>query len=304
MKLKFPTLMCFLGVFVAGFFLIQYPYPLFSNAEPINQDSNEQKLINQVKYNDIIYLGERHDSIEDHATQLNIITQLYHLQEDSQGKIAIALEMFQRQFQPVLNRYLAEEISEAALKKQTEYDTRWGFDWEFYVPILRFAQANQIPLVALNTPTEITFKVAKDGLNSLEGDELRYIPPIDEIKLDNQAYRQKLQTIYQQHADYSNGNSNNFDNFFAAQVLWEETMADAIALYHQDHPQSQIVVLVGQGHINNYGIPSRVSRRTSSSLRQDSVFLEATLHRVKSQKFLILGVSTFLNGCFTYAYVY
>ncbi|MGL4879875.1 MAG: ChaN family lipoprotein, partial [Waterburya sp.] len=155
--------------------------------------------------------------------------------------------------------------------------TRWGFDWKFYAPILRFAQTNQIPLIALNTPTEITFKVSKNGLNSLEGDELDYIPPLSDIELDNQAYRQKLQVIYQQHTNNRQvkGNSNNFDNFFAAQVLWEETMAEAIALYHQKQPQSQIVVLVGQGHIHDYGIPSRVAKRLSSSLQQDSVFLGA-----------------------------
>jgi uncharacterized iron-regulated protein len=251
MKFKFPTLIYFLGVFLTGFFLIQYPQQLLSAAETINQ----------VGHNDIIYLGERHDSIEDHATQINIITQLHHLQVDSQEKLVIALEMFQRPFQPVLDRYIVGEISETELRKQTEYDTRWGFDWEFYAPILRFAQANQIPLIALNTPTEITFKVAKNGLNSLEGEDFRYIPLLYEIKLDNQAYRQKLQTIYHQHTDQSKSNSNNFENFFAAQVLWEETMADAIARYHQNQPQSQIVVLVGQGHIHDYGIPSRVARR-------------------------------------------
>lgn len=277
MKLKFSILIYFLGIFIAGFFLIQYPYPLFSNAEPVTQDSNEHKLIKQVKQNDIIYLGEHHDSVEDHAAQLNIITQLHHLQTDSQGKLAIALEMFQRPFQPVLDSYLAGEISETELRKQTEYNTRWGFDWEFYAPILRFAQANHIPLIALNTPTEITFKVSKNGLNSLEGDELDYIPSLNDIELDNQAYRQKLQVIYQQHTNNRQvkGNSNNFDNFFAAQVLWEETMAEAIALYHQKQPQSQIVVLVGQGHIHDYGIPSRVAKRLNSSLLQDSVFLGA-----------------------------
>jgi uncharacterized iron-regulated protein len=264
MKFKFSILIFFLGVLVAGFFFIQYPHQSLSAVELFNQDGNEQKLINQVKNNDIIYLGERHDSVEDHAAQLNIITQLHHLQGDSQGKLAIALEMFQRPFQPVLDRYLAGEISEAELKKQSEYDTRWGFDWEFYAPILRFAQANQIPLIALNTPTEITFKVAKDGLNSLEGDDFRYIPLLNEIELDNQAYRQELQTVYQQHADHEQGNSNNLENFFAAQVLWEETMADAIALYHQNLPQSQIVVLVGQGHIHDYGLPNRVARRIRS----------------------------------------
>ncbi|BAZ45514.1 hypothetical protein NIES4102_25380 [Chondrocystis sp. NIES-4102] len=275
MKLKTPTLIYFLGVFLLGCLLIQYPHNINTNAEPITQSSNEQKLIKQLQNHQIIYLGERHDNIEHHKAQLKIITQLHHQQKQSKTT-AIALEMFQRQFQPVLDNYLAGKISETQLREQTEFDSRWGFNWEFYAPILRFAQANQIPLIALNTPTEITFKVAKDGLNSLKGKDLKYIPPINTIKLDNQAYRQQLQSIYQQHADSDHGNSDNFDNFFAAQVLWEETMAEAIASYYQTQPQAQIIVLVGLGHIHDYGIPSRVARRINQpSLRQRRIFLDS-----------------------------
>ena len=115
--------------------------------------------------------------------------------------------MFQRPFQPLLNRYLNGEIDEDCLKEQTEYETRWGFDWEFYAPILRFAKAHQIPLIALNTPAEITLKVAESGIDSLEFPDFRYIPPLKEIDLDNQVYRQRLEQIYQQHVENEQGNS-------------------------------------------------------------------------------------------------
>ncbi|NJN62127.1 MAG: ChaN family lipoprotein [Coleofasciculaceae cyanobacterium RL_1_1] len=53
-----------------------------------------------------------------------------------------------------------------------------------------------------------------------------------------------------------------FDRFFAAQVLWDETMAEAIAQAYRDDPDRQIIVLAGRGHIAyNFGIPSRVQRR-------------------------------------------
>ena len=61
---------------------------------------------------------------------------------------------------------------------------------------------------------------------------------------------------------FRSGNSTDADNFFAAQVLWDETMAEAIALYHQKHPDSQIIVLVGKAHVmHDYAIPDRVARR-------------------------------------------
>ena len=263
--------LCVIGIFLAALFSIP---PELAAAE-IVQNNNSTAIVNRIKDDNVIYLGENHDRIKHHQQQLAIITRLYQRRGDSQPKLAIALEMFQRPFQPVLNRYLAGEIDENQLKQQTEYETRWGFDWEFYAPILRFAKAHKIPLIALNTPAEITLKVSKLGLSSLQGSDLRYIPPLTEIDLDNQVYRQRLETIYQQHVDNNLGNSQNADNFFAAQVLWDETMAEAIAHYYQAYPRSQIIVLVGKAHIMyDYAIPDRVARRIADpNFTQKTFFL-------------------------------
>ncbi len=224
--------------------------------------------IDRLKQNDVIYLGENHDNPQHHAQQLEMIRQL---QDDT--RLVIGMEMFQRPFQPILDRYLAQKTSEEELRQQTEYDTRWGFDWEFYAPILRYAQAKQIPLIALNTPEEITRKVAETGIESLEGSDFRYIPPLKEIKLDNQEYRQAIADIYLQHVEEGQGNSTDLDNFFAAQVLWDETMAEAIALHYQNNPQSTIVVLVGKAHVmNDYAIPDRVNRRINNKSFQSNVY--------------------------------
>jgi uncharacterized iron-regulated protein len=66
------------------------------------------------------------------------------------------------------------------------------------------------------------------------------------------------------------GNSDGFERFFEAQVLWDETMAEAIAQSWLKHPDRQIVVLVGQGHVVfGDGIPSRVARRLKAAGRKD-----------------------------------
>ena len=217
----------------------------------------------------VVYLGETHDEPADHAAQLEIIEAL-----SAQNDIAIALEMFQRPFQPVLDAYLAGNITEAALISQSEYETRWGFDWDFYAPILRYAKNNQIPLIALNTPAEITRKVASEGLESLNGQDFQFVPPIDEIDLSNQAYREQLQAVFDAHG--ASGNSDGFENFFAAQVLWDETMAEGVARQRLAEPNRQVVVLVGEGHIGyDRGIPDRVARRLPEIAQVSVQFLGA-----------------------------
>lgn len=189
------------------------------------QSYTAPEVLQQLAKANVIYLGETHDSPEDHQAQLEIIQELYRRNQ----KVAIAMEMFQRPYQDVLDRYLAGKITETQLIEQSEYEKRWGFSWEYYAPILDFAKEKKLPVLALNTPSEVTRKVARQGLASLTPAERRYIPPDVEIRTDNTEYRQMVQQAFQQHQVAGHGSSANFERFFTAQVLWDETMADAIA---------------------------------------------------------------------------
>lgn len=226
-----------------------------SMAQRADGPSSQSDILQVIALAQVVYLAETHTDLADHVAQMEIVQAL-----DEQGNIAIALEMFQRPFQPALEAYLAGTLTEAALITESEYDTRWGYDWEFYAPILRYAKANQIPLIALNTPAEVTRQVAKEGLESLTGEALEYIPPIADINTDDPAYKDWISEVFSSHN--GTGHSPDFDNFFAAQVLWDETMADGIAQQLAADPERQVIVLVGEGHVAyDYGIPSRIKRR-------------------------------------------
>ncbi|HIK17013.1 MAG TPA: ChaN family lipoprotein [Leptolyngbyaceae cyanobacterium M33_DOE_097] len=215
------------------------------------------QLLDKLAQLDVVYLGETHDRAADHQAQLEILQMLHQ----KQPRLIIAMEMFQRPYQAVLDRYLKGELSEAELVEQSQYKTRWGFDWEFYAPILRFAKAQQLPVIALNTPSEVTRKVARQGLESLTPTERRFIPPLSAIAIGPDAYRQRLQDVFEA-IHQGKTNSMNFDYFFQAQVLWDETMAERIAQVQQQNPDALVVVLVGQGHLFfGDGIPQRVTRR-------------------------------------------
>jgi uncharacterized iron-regulated protein len=228
-----------------------------ASGDQINQaqERANAEVLQAIAQSQVVYLAETHDDAADHAAQLEIIQALAE-----QGEVAIGLEMFQRPFQPVLDAYLSGAITEATLIAESEYETRWGFDWAFYAPILQYAKANQIPVIALNTPTEVTRKVASEGLESLAGEDLAYIPPIEQLALDDEDYRRSLQSVVSAHGGA--GHSSAFDNFFEAQVLWDETMAEGVAAQLLAQPNRQMIVLAGEGHIvNGYGIPNRVVRR-------------------------------------------
>jgi uncharacterized iron-regulated protein len=221
--------------------------------------AHHQTILSALEQASVIYLGETHDHQPDHDAQLQIIQSLYQ----HNPQLAIGMEMFQRPFQPVLDQYLAGEIDETELQQRSQFDRRWGYPWSSYAPILRFAREHHIPVLALNTPSEITHKVALKGLVALTATERQWIPPFSEIHLDSNPYRQFLRPLYEEF-HHQEGSSNDFERFFLSQVLWDETMAEGIADFIQAHPDHQVVVLAGQGHIvYGYGIPSRVARRLS-----------------------------------------
>ncbi|MBW4445161.1 MAG: ChaN family lipoprotein [Plectolyngbya sp. WJT66-NPBG17] len=246
---------------------------------PTQQKLDSQTVLKQLKQSRVIYVGETHDNEADHRAQLEIIRSLYQ----QNPKLAIGMEMFQRPFQSGLDSYLAGAATDSMLREFTEFDKRWGFPWEFYFPIIDFAKENQLPVVALNTPSEVTQKVARQGLAGLTKEEKRYIPPIAEIRTEPDRYRDRLRKIFDGFHS-GKGNNRGFDRFFEAQVLWDETMADAIAQFLKKNPDRQMIVLVGQGHlVYGDGIPSRVARRIPQ-IKQSTILLNPPAKFLKDKE--------------------
>ncbi len=229
-------------------------------------------VLDQLAQADVVYLAETHDRPQDHQAQLEILRSLLH----RRSKLIIGMEMFQRPYQATLDRYIAGQITEADLIQQTDYKRRWGYPWELYAPIIRFAKDNQLPIVALNTPSEVTRKVARAGLDNLTLVDRQWIPPRSAILAKPEAYRQRIRQIYDE-IHQGKGTSSDFERFFLAQIVWDETMAERVATTLQKQPNSLVVVLAGQGHVMyGDGIPSRVTRRMAT-IRKASPFKQITV---------------------------
>lgn len=217
--------------------------------------TNLQQAINRILPGQIVYVGEKHDEFGDHMAQLRIIQELH---KKGYG-LAVGMEMFQRPFQGIIDSYLQNEIDEKTFVEKTEYLKRWGYDYHLYRPIIRFCKENHIPIIALNLEAEISQKVAREGIIGLSEDELKRIPP--NIDWTDEAYKAILKRVFTVHRE---GPVQNFDNFYQAQILWDETMAMSAAQYLEKNPQQTLVILAGAGHIaHRHGIPNRLKRLTA-----------------------------------------
>lgn len=224
---------------------------------PVLAATSDIESFNAWHHANVLYLGEHHDDANDHQAELQIIQALYQQSPD----MTLGFEMFQRPYQTLLDQYLDDDIDAIALKTESDFDNRWGYNWDYYAPILAFAKEKHLPVRALNTPLEITRQVGQQGLESLKGEDFRWIPPAHSLDLSNPSYRDRIQTTYNTYHQ-GQGNSGNFEYFYEAQVLWDETMAEAIATEVNRDPDRLFITLVGAGHIAvDEGIPNRVKKR-------------------------------------------
>ena len=177
--------------------------------------------------------------------------------ERDPNRWTIGVEFIQRPFQADLDAYINGSINEREFLKRTEYFDRWGWDFRLYRPIFRFAQEHAIPMVALNAERELTEKVGKVGLEGLNGPERERLP--GQMDKSDQNYRKRIQKVFKEHPQATGGN---FERFWEAQLVWDETMAESVTKYLSAHPEKAMVIVAGSGHVEfGSGIPNRVRRR-------------------------------------------
>ena len=200
----------------------------------------------------IVYVGEQHDNFAHHRVEYEVIRKLH----ERGNKIAIGMEMFQKPFQKALDDYISGAIDEREFLKKSEYFKQWGFDYTFYREILLYARQFKIPVIALNIRKAIVSKVFKEGLYALTPEERKEIP--QDMDLSDMAYKARLKQFFEMH---KGAESSNFDFFYQAQVLWDESMAHNLAAFMKKDPDYQVVVVAGMGHLAfGSGIPKRAYR--------------------------------------------
>jgi uncharacterized iron-regulated protein len=204
----------------------------------------------------IIFVGEKHTSVAHHAIQLKIIQTAYKQNQD----LVVGMEMFDRSYQEVLNLWTAGVLDEEAFLRKTHWYANWRYDFSLYREILLFIKQDKIKLVALNIPFHIPGRIREGGIENLSISDRQYLPK--EIDTANSAHRNYVRNIFDQHNFPSRIR---FDDFYMAQCVWDEIMAESIA---RDLGSRKVIALLGNGHIQyKYGVPNRTFRRTGASFR-------------------------------------
>ncbi len=216
------------------------------------------RLLDDLDPTRIIYLGESHDQIEHHQIQVRMIQAVM-----AKGKeVVIGMEMFGRSQQPVLDRWSQGLLTEEEFLKEVQWETTWGMDYDLYKGILDMAKDHRLKVLGLNSPRDFVRRVAENGTAKLSFEEKKRLPEMDLTDREHRAY---IASIYKGHGK---GSAKDFENFYEAQCLWDESMAESLFEFLKS-PRAEgktVLVFAGSGHIAfNFGIPKRLYRRIAVS---------------------------------------
>lgn len=203
----------------------------------------------------VALLGEFHDRYDIHRWQMHMCAAALALRE----KIAVGFEMFPRRVQPVLDEWVAGELSEAAFLEKVEWATVWGFDADLYWPLFHFCRQFKVPMLALNCYRALVTRVGREGWDAIPEGERDGLTP---ARPASPAHRQHLSTLTGGGPPAVRGKSADapeWDRFVRAQQTWDRAFACNIAYYLEAHPDALVLGIIGRGHMEyGFGTPDQL----------------------------------------------
>lgn len=230
-------------------------------------------LLAAMAQRDVVLLGEQHDDMDHHRWQLQTLAAL-HAQRPH---MVIGFEMFPRRVQPVLDRWVAGELSEAEFLAQSDWGKVWSMPAQLYMPLFHFARLNRIPMLALNVEASLTRELAGKGWEGVpeamrEGVGRPADPAPD--------YLAMLREVHAHHAA-ARGSAKKgeaadaaFRNFVDSQLVWDRAMAEALLEGRRQHAAADgslplAVGVMGSGHVRfGHGVANQLHALGEYSIGQ------------------------------------
>ena len=239
------------------------------------------ELLDRLARYDVVFLGETHVDDTTHRTELAVLEGLLARRE---GKVALSVEMFERDVQPVLDDYLAGRIDEATFlakaRPWNNYDTA-------YRPLVETAKAAGIPVVAANFPGTLRRRFfrgdAKAVIDALPPDERALLP--DTFFPATEAYWRRVDNAVRGHMGMGGGGTPE-ERLYETQNLWDNAMGDAVAKACAAHPDHLVLHVAGGFHVAyRDGTVAQFARRSDgSSFAVVSIAPALELHGVRPDR--------------------
>jgi len=203
---------------------------------------------------DAICVGELHGSALHHYAELMVLRGLLERRKVRGYELLVGFEMVRTEYQPNLDYYSQNPSVFDDLAPKVHWEEEWGFPRPYYAPLFEEIGVEKARMVALGVARPISRSVARNGYESLPAPQKATLPELD---LNVPVHREIFDASMDAHPGVGNP-----DFYYQVQVIWDEMMAERSVTYLADKtPARKLVILAGQNHCHQSGIPSRMLRR-------------------------------------------
>jgi uncharacterized iron-regulated protein len=229
-----------------------------------------QSIIDSLEGADVLFVGETHDNAVAHMLEAELLQRADERFGAASGKrrdVALSLEMFERDVQAVLDEYLAGLISERHFLLSSRPWKNYETD---YRPLVEYARAHRLPVIAANAPARYVSRVSSQGpesLDALSKDVVKlWLPPLP-FPPASGAYAAKFNRFMTGDATPAptptpaQANPHGSLHLLEAQTLRDASMAYRIAEFLKRGRDPLVVQVNGTFHSEErLGVPEQLAR--------------------------------------------
>lgn len=189
--------------------------PAYKIFDSEGKEVKYEKMISTAEKADVVFFGEQHNDPISHWLELQVLKSLF----EKDKSITLAMEMFEADDQIVLNEYLKGVIEEKHLLSEAKMWPNYKTD---YKPLVDFAKANKLSVVASNIPRRYANLVYRKGINALDSlmESKQWIAPLPiTVDLELPGYKSMISSMG------GHGTSGSAENIAKSQAVKDATMA-------------------------------------------------------------------------------
>lgn len=226
----------------------------------------------------VLLIGESHDDRTAHHLEEELLRRA-HRHFAVRRTTVLSLEMIERDVQVVVDEYLSGLITGEHFRQSARLGSLFA---DRYGPQVAYAKEHGLPVVAANAPRRYANLVSREGISALHGlskTAQSWLAPLP-YPDPSQAYQDKWLGVMK-HMDSADVHTPHepaaesdravarglaISNMLRAQVLWDATMAHAIAGVLTEHEAPLVLHVVGSFHISGgTGLPEQLRHYAPSA---------------------------------------
>jgi uncharacterized iron-regulated protein len=247
----------------------QAPTPHYRAFDQKGNAVTLQAIVDSLERADVLFVGETHDNAVAHLLEAELLRRADETHGPSTSRrraLALSLEMFERDVQTVLDEYLAGLITERHFLLSSRPWRNYETD---YRPLVEYARAHRLPVIAANAPARYVSRVSSSGPNSLKTlpqvAVKSWLPPLP-FPAASEGYAAKFNRFMGGAAPAASANPHGGLHLLEAQTLRDASMAHAISEYLKRGRDPLVVQVNGTFHSEErMGVPEQLAHYRSKA---------------------------------------